>query len=150
MQTPVGTRCEASAPNFSRGCNQPASVMKSFGLIDNMAAEMPNEYADDDTPCVAQNPTSEESSALVHGRTPCTDWLPQANVTGAPVQDGRARSEHATVQAFYLSNSIRMYTLYTVHTLVHVSHMPLMIRGVPIHLEMRMANLHILCHRFRK
>ena len=101
-QTAVGTRCGASESNFSRGCNQPASAMQSFGLDDNMEAEMSNEYTYDEcyhTPCVPQNPTREESSVLVHGLyTLRTARLPQANVTGAPAQDDRARSEHVTVQ----------------------------------------------------
>ena len=95
-QTAVGTRCGASASNFSRGCNQPVSAMQSLGLDDNMEAE----YVDDDhTPFVAQNPTSEGSSALVHGlRILHTERLLQADVTGTPqVQDDRARSEHVTV-----------------------------------------------------
>ena len=102
-QTAVETRCGASASDFSRGCNQLTSaVMNPFGLDDNIATEMSDEYVYDDwqhTPCAAQNPIMEESSALVHGRyIPCIDQLPQADVTGAPVQVVRARSEYVTVQ----------------------------------------------------
>ena len=114
MQTAVGIRGGASASDFTRGHNQPAHDSRTTVMPDEPTHWHP-------TPCVAKTSTKGENSVLVHGHFPLHSYSPaHACVTGAPVQDGRTRSEHVTVQCkLSIFLAAYVYTWYTVHTLIN-------------------------------